>query len=266
MTIRTGIGGWTYAPWRGAFYPAGLRHKDELAYAAAHLGAIEINATFYRLQSAATFAQWRAQTPDGFVFALKGSRYVVTRPRLAEAGEGVARFCAQGIAELGDRLGPVLWQMPATRRFDADDMTAFLALLPRTVAGLPLRHAIEAGHESFACDDFIALAQEAGVAIVWTDAPDAPQIDAATADFAYARLKTAQTRYRHGYAPAAMARMAAMLRGWHAEGQRDVFAFAINGAKERAPASAMALARAVISPQSRSVPASARTTRSTSRA
>lgn len=245
MTIRTGIGGWTYAPWRGAFYPEGLRQRDELAYAAGRLGAIEINATFYRLQSPATFAKWRAQTPDGFVFALKGSRYVVTRPRLADAGEAVARFCAQGIAELGDRLGPLLWQMPRTRRFDADDMAAFLALLPRETAGLPLRHAIEAGDESFACEDFIAMARDARVAIVWTDAPDAPQIDAATADFAYARLKSAQARYKRGYAPAAIARLAQRLCDWQAQGQRDVFAFAINGAKERAPAAAMALARAV---------------------
>lgn len=265
MTIRTGIGGWTYAPWRGAFYPVGLRHADELAYAAAHLGAIEINATFYRLQSAATFAKWRAQTPEGFVFAIKGSRYVVTRPRLADAGEGVARFCAQGIAELGDRLGPVLWQMPATRRFDAEDIAAFLALLPREVAGLPLRHAIEAGHESFACEEFVAVAREVGVAIVWTDATAAPQIDAATADFAYARFKTAHPRYKRGYAPAALTRMAQMLRAWDADG-RAVFAFAINGAKERAPAAALALAREVTSPRSRAAPGSARTTRSTSRA
>ncbi|WP_144095255.1 DUF72 domain-containing protein [Croceicoccus sediminis] len=242
MTIRTGIGGWTYEPWRGLFYPDGLRQKDELAYAASRLGAIEVNATFYRLQKPETFARWRAAAPDGFVFALKGSRYVVTRRKLADAGEAVRRFVDQGIAELGDRLGPVLWQMPRTRAFDADDIAAFLDLLPREAAGLPLRHAIEVQHDSFDCDAFANIARDAGVAIAYIDAEDVPTIDRQTADFSYARLKRAQSRLKRGYPPAEIERLASRAEAW-GKGGRDVFMFCINGAKERAPAAAMALAR-----------------------
>lgn len=242
MTIYTGIGGWTYEPWRGLFFPDDLRHKDELAYAAARMGAIEVNATFYRLQKSQTFARWREETPDGFVFALKGSRYVVTRKRLADAGEAVERFIEQGIAELGDKLGPVLWQMPKTRAFDPDDLAAFLALVPREVAGLRLRHAIEAQHESFDCEAFVEVASKADVAIAYIDADDMPSIDSQTTDFSYARLKRAQPSLKRGYPPADLERFASMARNWGGEGH-DVFMFCINGAKERAPAAAMALAK-----------------------
>lgn len=244
MTIRTGIGGWTYEPWRRLFYPGGLRQRDELAYAASRLGAIEVNATFYRLQKPETFARWRAEAPDGFVFALKGSRYVVTRRKLSDAGEAVRRFVDQGIAELGDRLGPVLWQIPRTRAFDAEDIAAFLDLLPREVAGLPLRHAIEVQHASFDCDAFAHIASDAGVAIAYVDAEDVPKIDRQTADFSYARLKHAQSRLKCGYPPAEIARLANQAEAW-GKGGRDVFMFCINGAKERAPAAAMALARKI---------------------
>lgn len=260
--IRTGVGGWTFPEWRGAFYPEGLRQKDELAYAAAHLGTIEINATFRRLQSPAIFARWRAATPDGFRFALKGSRYVVTRPQLADAGEAVERFCRQGIAELGDRLGPVLWQLAKTKRFDRDEIAAFLALLPRETGGLPLRHAIEAGHESFACPAFVDLARDAGVAIVWSEDEGRARIADRTADFAYLRCQQMRSEIATGYDEAGLERIAAMCRAWSegaapeglpyagdpgdsAGGGGDVFAFMINGAKERAPAAAMALAERV---------------------
>lgn len=242
--IRTGIGGWTFPEWRGVFYPDDLWQKDELAYAASHLAAIEINATFRRLQTPATFARWRAATPEGFRFALKGSRYVVTRPRLADAGEAVARFCGQGIAELGDRLGPVLWQMPANRAFDADDLAAFLALLPREVGGLPLRHVIEGQHPSYACDAFAVLARKADVAIAVIDDPEVPMINVATTDFAYVRLKNAQPRLKRGYPPAELDAWASRALVWQAEG-RAVWMFCIDGAKVRAPAAAMALARRI---------------------
>jgi uncharacterized protein YecE (DUF72 family) len=145
-TIRTGIGGWTFEPWRGSFYPPGLRQADELNYAAARLGTIEINGTYYRTQTPASFAKWRQSVPAGFRFSVKASRYAVMKKKLAEAGEAVERFIGSGLSELGDTLGPVLWQMLPTRKFDPDDMDAFMALLPRKVDGLKLRHAMEVRH------------------------------------------------------------------------------------------------------------------------
>lgn len=186
--IRVGIGGWTYEPWRGSFYPEGLRQKDELAHAGAHLTAIEINGTFYGSQKPESFANWAGAVPDGFKFSVKASRYCTNRRVLAEAGESVQRFVDQGIAELGDRLGPILWQFAATKQFDADDMAAFVALLPDSVAGLPLRHAFEVRHESFRDPAFTALMKQANAAIVFADHPEYPCIDEDTAEFRYARL------------------------------------------------------------------------------
>lgn len=263
MTIRTGIGGWTYPDWRkGAFYPNGLRQADELSHAARRVGAIEINGTFYRLQKPESFARWREETPPGFVFAIKGSRYVTNRRDLSQAGESVDAFVGQGIAELGDRLGPVLWQLAKTKRFDRDEIAAFLALLPRETGGLPLRHAIEAGHESFACPAFVDLARDAGVAIVWSEDEGRARIADRTADFAYLRCQQMRSEIATGYDEAGLERIAAMCRAWSegaapeglpyagdpgdsAGGGGDVFAFMINGAKERAPAAAMALAERV---------------------
>ncbi|WP_374408206.1 DUF72 domain-containing protein [Pelagerythrobacter sp.] len=260
MTIRTGIGGWTYPEWRGgAFYPEGLRQADELAYAAERLGAIEVNGTFYRLQKPESFAKWRDETPDGFVFALKGSRFVTNRKDLSQAGESIGKFVGQGIGELGDKLGPLLWQLAKTKRFDADEIRAFLALLPREHAGLRLRHAIEVGHESFACAEFVDLAREAGAAIVWSEDEGRAEIADRTADFAYLRCQKMRSKCTTGYDGDGLDRIARLCRAWadgHAPqgaphfGDRadsrgeggDVFAFMINGAKERAPAAAMALA------------------------
>ncbi|WP_121115028.1 DUF72 domain-containing protein [Croceibacterium ferulae] len=263
MTIRTGIGGWVYPPWRGGtFYPPRLVQKQELAFASRAVAAIEINATFRSLQKPDSFARWRDETPDGFVFALKGSRYVTNRKVLAEAGEAVGRFMGQGIAELGDRLGPICWQLATTKTFDADDMASFLALLPREQAGLPLRHAIEVGHDSFACAAFIDMARAAEVAVVWSQHPDRVRIGDRTAGFAYLRCQDMQPEEPAGYTPEALDRLAGMCRAW-ADGDvppglpmvgasddkpaagGDVFAFLINGAKERAPAAAMALAERV---------------------
>ena len=241
MTIRTGIGGWVYEPWRENFYPKGLKQADELHYASRAVQAIEINATFYSRQKPASFAKWRDTAPEGFVFALKGSRYVSNRRNLAEAGEGVRNFVEQGILELGDKLGPIFWQLAKTKKFDADEIAAFLALLPVKHEGTALHHAIEVGHESFACAEFTELARKAGVAVVYSEEEDRPAIDERTADFRYARLQGMKSEIETGYPPMELDRLATLCRKWAGEGD-DVFCFLINGAKERAPAAAMALA------------------------
>ena len=258
--IRTGTGGWVYPQWRkGNFYPEGLVQKRELEYASRQLAAIEINGTYHSLQKPESFRKWREATPDGFVFAVKGSSYITNRKVLANAGEALPKFFGQGLDELGDRLGPILWQLMATKRFDAEDIAAFFALLPRELNGLVLRHAIEVGHESFACAEFVAIAREAGVAIVWCEQPSRAPIADRTADFAYLRCKNLQADEPTGYPPEGLERIAGLCRAWAAgeapgglpyAGNRadsrgqggEVFAFMINGAKERAPAAAMALA------------------------
>jgi uncharacterized protein YecE (DUF72 family) len=258
--IRTGIGGWTYPDWRGgAFFPEGLAQKRELEWASRQLGSIEINGTAHSLQKPETFRKWRDQTPEGFVFAVKGSSYVSNRKVLASAGESLAKFFGQGLEELGDRLGPILWQFMGTKRFEAEDFAAFLAMLPRELKGLPLRYAVEVGHESFACAEFVDMARAAGVAIVWLEREGLARIADRTADFAYLRCKNTQSDEPAGYPPAELDRIAAMCRAWEAgrapeglpyAGERtdsegrggDVFAFMIAGAKERAPAAALALA------------------------
>ncbi|WP_420142863.1 DUF72 domain-containing protein [Sphingomonas sp.] len=256
--IRVGIGGWTYEPWRETFYPPKWPKARELEYAASQVTAIEVNGTFYSTQKPATFADWARRTPDDFLFALKASRFCTNRRVLAEAGESIQRFVNQGIAELGGKLGPILWQFAATKQFAPDDFGAFLALLPASVDGIPLRHAIEPRHDSFRDPAFVALAREAGVAIVFADADKFPQFADQTAGFTYARLQNQRADEPTGYAPAALDRWAEAAREWakgsapdgyayagapsaSAGGSRDVFVFMINGAKERAPAAAMAL-------------------------
>lgn len=254
--IRIGIGGWTYGPWRDSFYPPKWPQKRELEYASRHVTAIEVNGTFYSSFKPATFAGWRDTAPDGFVFALKASRYCVSRKRLGEAGESVARFVSQGIVELGEKLGPILWQLPATKAFDPDDIAAFLALLPATEGGVTLRHAIQVRHDSFLVPDFVALCRAAGVAIVFADSADHPALADVSGDFTYARLENAREEEPAGYAPDALDRWAQVARGWAAGESpaglryvaepapvrpRDVFVFFINGAKIRAPHGAMAL-------------------------
>lgn len=241
MTIRTGIGGWTYPAWRkGAFYPEGLSQKRELEWASRRLGTIEINGTYHSLQKPESFRKWREATPEGFVFAVKGSSYISNRKVLASAGEAMVKFYAQGLDELGDKLGPIVWQLMATKRFEADDIAAFFDLLPRELKGLPLRYAIEAGHESFDCPEFIQIARKAKVAVVYLEQEGRARIAERTADFAYLRCKNMTGEEPSGYPPAEIERIAGLCREWG--GQGDVFAFMINGAKERAPAAAMALA------------------------
>lgn len=241
--IRVGIGGWVFEPWRGTFYPPGLRQKDELAYVGQHLTATEINATYYSSQKPATFANWAKAVPDGFQFAVKASRYCTNRRVLAEAGESVGKFVGQGIAELGDRLGPILWQFMPTKAFDPDDFGAFLKLLPASVDGMPLRHALEVRHASFDDPAFLAMAQAAGAAVVLADHDTYPAIRGADVGFSYLRLMRTQAEEATGYGAAALADWAAKARTLAASG--DVFAFFISGAKQRNPAAALALGAAL---------------------
>jgi uncharacterized protein YecE (DUF72 family) len=238
--IRTGIGGWTYAPWRGTFYPDKLPHSKELEYASRQLGAIEINSTFYGRQKAASWKAWEKTVPDGFQFAIKGARYCVSRSRLAEGAEGLSKFFAQGFTALGPKLGPILWQFLPRRKFDADDIAGFFALLPAKLDGIELRHAIEPRDESFRDEKFFALCRDRNIAVVFEDSDEYPLIEANTADFIYARLQRMRSEMATGYDEATLKIFAAKVRQWRKEG-RDAYIFMINGAKERAPAAALAL-------------------------
>lgn len=238
--IRIGIGGWSYAPWRGSFYPPGLTQTRELEFAASQFGAIEINATFYSRQARSTWEKWAAAVPDGFQFAIKGSRYCVTRPNMADAGEGIGNFLAQGIDALGPKLGPLLWMLAARRKFDREDMAAFLNLLPAALHGIPLRHVIEPRHKSFRDQHFFELCRDHDVAIVFGDDDEFPCIDADTASFAYARLQRMREELPTGYDTPAFDAFATRARKWQSDG-RDAYLFMINGAKLRAPAAALAL-------------------------
>lgn len=254
--VRVGIGGWTFKPWRGVFYPDGLRQKDELAFASRHLTAIEINATYYSSFSPESFARWASETPAGFVFSLKASKFCANRKILAGAGEAVGRFFAQGVGELGDRLGPVLWQFMATKTFDRDDFAAFLDLLPGDLGGRPLRHCVEVRHESFRDERFVDLCRERDVAICAGDHATHPLITDVTAGFIYVRLMRGTDETETCYPPSGLDAWAMRLKTWAGGGapadlpcltrsppdrQRDVFAFFIAGGKVRAPAGAMAL-------------------------
>jgi len=257
LTIRVGIGGWTFEPWRGSFYPDKWPQKRELEYAASKLSAIEINGTYYSSFKPASFAGWAKAVPDGFVFAVKASRYCTNRKLLAEGAESIARFVGQGIVELGDRLGPILWQFMATKRFDPQDFGAFLRLLPASHEGVALRHAVQVRHESFRDPAFVALCRAAGVAIVYADSAEYPAIADVSGDLVYARLENAVEAEPAGYPPAALDDWAATARDWAAGGSpaapvpllaepapkaaRDAFVFFINGAKVRAPHGATAL-------------------------
>ena len=238
--FRIGIGGWSFALWRGNFFPKGLAQSKELHFASRQLGAIEINGTFYSRQSRATWEKWGADVPDGFQFSVKASRFCVTRPRLADAGEGIGNFFAQGISALGDKLGPVLWMLAARRQFDREDIAAFLKLLPATCDGIRLRHVIEPRHDTFRDDAFFALCRDHNVAVVFGDDDEFPCIEADTADFAYARLQRMRSEIPTGYDDAALDGFAERARRWQADG-REAYIFMINGAKERAPAAALAL-------------------------
>lgn len=239
-TIRIGIGGWTYAPWRGVFYPDKLPQSKELEYASHALTAIEINATFYGRQKPKSWEGWGQIAPEGFQFAVKGSRYCVMKSKLADAGEGLSGFFAQGFAALGPKLGPILWQFAPRRTFDCDDIARFIDLLPDKLEGVTLRHAIEPRSESFNDERFFDLCRARNIAVVFEDSDEYPCIEAETADFSYARLQRMSEDLETGYDAAAIADFAERAQKWRTNG-RDAYIFMINGAKVRAPAAALAL-------------------------
>jgi len=260
--IRVGIGGWVYEPWRGVFYPRGLAQARELEFASRKLTSIEINGTFYGTQKPASFRRWADETPDHFVFSLKGPRFATHRRILGEAGESIERFFASGVVELKSKLGPVCWQFPPTKAFDEQDFAAFLALLPRQLEGQAIRHAVEVRHASFLDPGFIGLLRKHSVAPVLVDSDKHPMIADTTADFVYARLQRTVETLDTGYSPAALDVWAKRAQVWADGGtpedlatiaelaapkarqrraKRDVFVYMISGAKVRAPAAAMAL-------------------------
>lgn len=240
--IRVGIGGWSFAPWRGSFYPPGLAQARELDHASRHVTSIEINATFYGSQKPTSFAKWRAATPEGFVFSVKAPRVATNRRDLAESAPSIARFVASGITELGDKLGPLLWQFPAHRAFDAKVFAAFLAGLPRQQDGRTLRHAVETQHPSFADPAYLALLREHNVAHAVVESDKHVLLTEQTADFAYARLQRNQAASAEGYDSPALDGWATRVRGWAKDG-RECFVYFISGDKQRAPDSARALLR-----------------------
>lgn len=255
--IHIGIGGWTFAPWRGVFYPDKLPQRRELEYAASQLTSIEINGTFYGSQKPETYRKWASEVPDGFVFSLKGPRFATNRRVLAEAGDSIARFYDSGVLELGDRLGPVLWQFAPTKKFDALDFEKFLALLPRTREGRALRHVVEVRHDSFCVPEFVALLRRFQTPVVFSEHATYPAIADIAADFVYARLQKGEDQIETGYPAKALDAWAGRLTTWAKGGEptdlprvdatkakqqsRDVFAYVIHEAKVRAPAAAMAL-------------------------
>jgi uncharacterized protein YecE (DUF72 family) len=254
--IKIGVGGWTFEPWRGAFYPDGLPQARELSYAAAKLTAIEVNGTFYGSQKPSTFRKWADETPADFVFSLKAPRFAVNRRVLAEAGPSIEKFVESGIGELGSKLGPILWQFAPTKKFDPDDFEGFLKLLPADAGGHRLRHAIEVRHDSFKAPDFVELARKYGAAIVYAHSADYPAIADPTADFVYARLQQSREDEKAGYSAKEIAAWVKRAQIWEAGGvpddlelltkspakkKRDCFVFFIAGAKVRNPAAAMTM-------------------------
>lgn len=236
-----GVGGWTFAPWRGVFYPENLPHRRELEFASRALTSIEINGTYYSTFKPATWRKWRDETPDDFVFAVKASRFCTNRKVLAEAGPSIKKFTAQGLTELGKKLGPINWQFMPTKSFDADDFAAFLKLLPREHDGLALRHAIEVRHSSFADPRCHALAKAHDVAVVHARSGEYPQIDSPSADFTYARFMVTHDDAENGVSAAELKTLAALVRDWAKRG--DVFVYFISAAKRRNPAAAQTLIR-----------------------
>lgn len=267
--IRVGIGGWNYAGWRGTFYPPGLRAADELAWASQRLGCIEINASYYATPSPESWARWAQQVPTDFVFSVKAHRMATARRELLAGADAAEHFLQSGLAVLGPRLGPIVWQLPPHHAFDADDLEPFLALLPDAIDGLPLRHVLEPRHPSFACAAYLTLARAYGVATVCTDSPDFPQLFDPTGDFIYARLMRSQPELPTGYAPGELAQWAERARIWQAgslppdlplidpaaaralpAAPRDVFVQFISGAKARNPAAAQTLMTLLDAPPS----------------
>ena len=255
--IRVGIGGWTFAPWRANFYPQGLVQRRELEYASRQLSCIEINGTYYGTQKPATYAKWRDETPPGFMFSAKAPKRIMQARALEKTGPQIEDFVG-GIAELGDRLGPLVWQFDAGTRLEAGAFEAFCALLPHSVGNRRLRHVLDVRDPGFVDAGLVALARRHGFATVFTDSPEHPSFADLSADFVYARLMRSQSAIAGGYSPQALAQWAQRARLWAAGGEpaalprlsadppppasaRDVFILFISAAKERNPAAAMAM-------------------------
>ena len=255
--IRVGIGGWTFAPWRDNFYPKGLVQRRELEYASRHVSTIEVNGTWYGAQKPATYAKWRDETPDGFVFSAKAPKRITMSRTLANTGAQVDAFLGD-IATLGDKLGPIVWQFEPPRRMDVDDFSEFLALLPAQVDGRTMRHVLDVRLHDFVDAGYLALARQHGMAAVFTDSEEHPSFADVTADFVYARLMRSRSEIAQGYPDDALQRWAQRARQWAGGGEpddlprlttgpttpsprRDVYVYFISSAKERNPAAAMAL-------------------------
>jgi uncharacterized protein YecE (DUF72 family) len=238
-TIRVGVGGWTFEPWRGVFYPDNLPQKRELEYASRQLTSIEINGTYYSTFKPDSWRKWHDETPDGFVFSVKASRFTTNRKVLAEAKDSIGKFLGQGMTELGDKLGPINWQFMATKKFDPADFAGFLGLLPKELSGIRLRHALEVRSPTFACQEFYDLAHMHNAAIVYAKDEDFPEIDQHTADFTYARLMASREDVEHGVTDGELDGLVRQTLAWSERG--DVFAYFISGAKVRNPAAAQAL-------------------------
>jgi uncharacterized protein YecE (DUF72 family) len=241
--IFVGVGGWNFAPWRGSFYPKGLTQARELQYASRELTSIEINSTFYGLQKPATFQKWHDETPDGFVFSVKAPRFVTQRKRLAEGASSIERFLASGVLRLGTKLGPINWQLPPTKHFDAEELAEFLELLPPKLEGRALRHVLEVRHPSFDCEEFVALARAHRVAVVEAGDSAYPRIEARSGAFSYLRVMGTKAGAPKGYPPAALTRWREHAQTLARDG--DVFLYFISGAKQRNPQAALALLEAL---------------------
>lgn len=254
--IRIGVGGWTYEPWRGAFYPDKLPQKRELEYASRQLTSIEINGTYYGSQKPESFIKWHDETPDDFVFSLKAPRFATNRKVLADGGDSIERFFASGVMELKDKLGPINWQFMQTKKFDPVDFDAFLKLLPKSIGGRALRHVVEVRHDSFRTSEFVALLRGRGVAAVIAGDSPYPQIADPTAPFVYARIMGTGEGEALGYSPAVLDLWAERARAWGAgrapDGldyadapgaavPRDVYLYVIGGHKVKNPSAAVAL-------------------------
>ena len=244
--IHVGVGGWTFEPWRNNFYPAGLAHSRELHYASRQLTAIEVNGTFYSTFKPPTFAKWRDETPEDFVFSLKAHRFTTHRRDLGTAAEGIAHFVGSGLAELGDKLGPIVWQFMPTKVYVREEVDAFLKLLPREVGGRPLRHVLDVRHPSFATEEYLELLARHGCTTVYTDSEKFPAIPHAKNGLAYLRLMRSEAECATGYGPEEIGRWVQGARKWVGLGEgKEAFVFFINGAKERAPAAAMEFLRQI---------------------
>ncbi|MFT3723718.1 MAG: DUF72 domain-containing protein [Hyphomonadaceae bacterium] len=237
--VRVGVGGWSFEPWGETFYPSGLSKAKQLSYMSRKMTAVEVNATYYSSFKPDTFAKWAEAAPDGFVFSLKAHRFSTVRKTKDDMKKSVDLFLGQGIASLKQKLGPINWQFPGTRKFDAEYFRTFLSVLPKEIGRLPLRHALEVRGSGFDVPEFYDLLTKHGATVVYAEDDEFPKLRHEGSDFAVARLMQTKAEEANGYSAGEIGRFARMLNGWAKK--QDVFAFIISGAKERNPAAAMAL-------------------------